>query len=66
METHRYLWLAMAGLGFAAGFAIPRGGAKKEISPADEILAGRVARETAEQGAGAPVSAPSAPLPVRG
>ena len=47
METHRYLWLAMAGLGFAAGLAIPRGGAAKGVSSADEILAGRAARETA-------------------
>ena len=64
METHRYLWLAMAGFGFAAGFAVPRGGVKEEISPADEIIASRAIRETAVQSAKAPVSAPPAPLPV--
>ena len=64
METHRYLWLAMAGLGFAAGFAIPRESPDGGTPPAEAAIAAGAKGDGASPVAVAPVFAPAAALPV--
>jgi hypothetical protein len=66
METYRYVWLAMAGLGLATGLAIPQGQRSKASAIPRDIPAAKGEGRRMEAAVASVPAYASEPLPVSG